>query len=235
MQQSETARWRFRRALAVRRDVYNERAPVAAYKKTMSAQHGSGTWIFFRQWLKSPLSTAALSPSGRQLARHMMAELQEKVERVIELGAGTGAFTRAILERGVAPQNVLAIELNESLYLHLRERFPKCRIYCGDARRVKMIAENDGYLKEGNADAVISGLGLLSMSRKMQREILEAAFATLRPEGRFIQFTYGPRSPVSRELLAQLDLTVRRGGAAWWNLPPASVYVYTRAWKPSFD
>ena len=51
----------------------------------------------------------------------------------------------------------------------------------------------------------------------------------MRPDGRLIQFTYGPASPVSREVLDALDLNARRGNFAWWNMPPATVYVYTRA------
>ena len=32
-------------------------------------------WTFFRQWLKNPLRVAAISPSGKQLARQMMGQL----------------------------------------------------------------------------------------------------------------------------------------------------------------
>jgi len=186
-------------------------------------------WTFFRQWLKNPLGIAALSPSGRQLARQMIAELPHGTKRVIELGGGTGVFTRAMLGHGIAPSDLLVLELNEALYQHLRARFSDVRVECGDARELKTIATRDGFLQAGLADAVISGLGLLSMSRMTQREILEAAFSTLKPDGRLIQFTYGPKSPVSRDLLAELGLSVRRGGFAWWNVPPASVYVYTRS------
>ena len=185
-------------------------------------------WTFFRQWLKNPLGIAALSPSGRQLARQMIAELPHDARRVIELGGGTGVFTRALLEHGVVPNDLLVLELNEALYQHLRTRFADAHVVCADARELKSIAEKDGFLAAGAADAVISGLGLLSMTRRTQGEILEAAFSTLKSDGRFIQFTYGPKSPVSRELLAELGLSVRRGGFAWWNVPPASVYVYTR-------
>ena len=185
-------------------------------------------WTFFRQWLKNPLGIAALSPSGRQLARQMIAELPPAARRVIELGGGTGVFTRALLEHGVAPNDLLVLELNEALYQHLRTRFADAHVVCADARELKSIAGKVGFLAAGAADAVISGLGLLSMTRRTQGEILEAAFSMLKPDGRFIQFTYGPKSPVSRELLAELGLSVRRGGFAWWNVPPASVYVYTR-------
>lgn len=185
-------------------------------------------WTFFRQWLKNPLGIAALSPSGRQLTRQMISELPHGTRRVIELGGGTGVFTRAMLAHGIAPRDLLVLELNEALYQHLRAHFPDVRVECGDARELKAIAQRDGYLDEGPADAIISGLGLLSMSRHTQAEILAAAFSALKPEGRLIQFTYGPKSPVPRDLLDELDLSVRRGGFAWWNVPPASVYVYTR-------
>lgn len=185
-------------------------------------------WTFFRQWLKNPLGIAALSPSGRQLTRQMISELPHEARRVVELGGGTGVFTRAVLGHGVAADDLLVLELNEALFQHLRTRFPDVHVVCGDARELKSIAARDGFLDKGLADAVISGLGLLSMTRKTQAEILDAAFSVLKPEGRYIQFTYGPKSPVSRELLAELGLSVRRGGFAWWNVPPASVYVYTR-------
>jgi phosphatidylethanolamine/phosphatidyl-N-methylethanolamine N-methyltransferase len=185
-------------------------------------------WTFFRQWLKNPLAIAALSPSGRQLARQMIVELPHGTRRVVELGGGTGVFTRALIGHGILPNDLLVLELNEALYQHLRTRFPDSHVVCGDARELKTIATEDGFLGEGQADAVISGLGLLSMTKRTQTEILQAAFSILKPDGRFVQFTYGPKSPVSRELISDLGLSVRRGGFAWWNVPPATVYVYTR-------
>ena len=185
-------------------------------------------WIFFRQWLRHPLSTAAFSPSGRQLARQMIAELPVGARRVIELGGGTGVFTRAVIQHGIAPRDLMVLELNDQLFAHLRDTFTGAHVVHGNACELKNLAEQDGYLQDGLADAAISGLGLLSMSRATQLAILQATFSVLKPAGRLIQFTYGPSSPVPRELLAELGLQVRRGGFAWWNVPPASVYVYTR-------
>jgi hypothetical protein len=61
-----------------------------------------------------------------------------------------------------------------------------------------------------------------------EQAILAAAFATLRPAGRFIQFTYGPANPVTREVIEALELSSRRASFTWWNVPPATVYVYQR-------
>lgn len=185
-------------------------------------------WTFFRQWLKNPLSMAAFSPSGRQLARAMVSQLPVGAKRVIELGGGTGVFTRALLDHGIAPAELMVVELNETLHGLLQHRFPGVQVIRGDARELTQLTAQTHFLDQGPVDAVVSGLGLLSMSRRMQRDILRSAFSVLAPQGRFIQFTYGPASPVSRELLGELGLGARRGSVAWINVPPATVYTYTR-------
>lgn len=192
------------------------------------SKSGSQTWLFFRQWLKNPLRVAALSPSGAQLAGLMMNELPARSQRVVELGAGTGVFTRALLDSNIPPDKLLVVELNAELHEYLRQQFPLVRVVNGDACDLKDIAMKQGFLTTGLADAVISGLGLLSMPRSLQKSIVEAAMSVLRPDGCFIQFTYGPKSPVPRDLVDELGLSVRRGGFAWRNVPPASVFVYTR-------
>jgi phospholipid N-methyltransferase len=191
-----------------------------------SPEHG---WTFFRQWLKNPLAIAAVSPSSRELAQKMLRELPHGAKRVIELGGGTGVFTRETLASGIAPDNLLVLELNQALHAHLQELFPQAHVACGDARDLALIAARIGFLDEGPADAVISGLGLLSMARPTQHAIVEAAFSVMAPHGRFIQFTYGPTNPVAREVMRDLDLTSRRASFTLWNVPPATVYVLSRA------
>jgi phosphatidylethanolamine/phosphatidyl-N-methylethanolamine N-methyltransferase len=185
-------------------------------------------WTLFRQWLKDPLRTAAVAPSSPELAAAMLAELPPDARRVIELGGGTGALTRALLAHGIRGDALLVLELNEELHAHLRARFPAVRVEEGDARDLPAIAARTGFLAAGAADAIISGLGLLSMPRESQQAVLEAAFACLRPGGRFIQFTYGPQPPLAAGVADDLRLSVRRGDFVLRNVPPATVYVYTR-------
>jgi phosphatidylethanolamine/phosphatidyl-N-methylethanolamine N-methyltransferase len=197
--------------------------------RAIEANEPMAGWTFFRQWLRNPRAIAALSPSSRQLARQMIEQLPPDAARVVELGGGTGVFTQALLAQGIEPASLLVLELNEELHQLLRQRFPAVRVICGDAQELQSIVRDSGFAADGHVDAVISGLGLLSMSRATQRAILEGVFAVLGDEGRFIQFTYGPASPVSRELLNDLGLSVTRAGIAWMNVPPATVYVYTRS------
>ncbi len=185
-------------------------------------------WRFFRQWLKNPLAVAAISPSSQQLAKQMIAELPAGAKRVIELGGGTGVFTHALINHGIAPSDMLVLELNEDLHHHLQQRFSEVHVVCGDAMELPSIAERCGFAADGPADAVLSGLGLLSMSRATQRSIVEAAFAVLAPEGRLVQFTYGPTCPINKDVLAALSLQARRASLTLWNMPPATIYVITR-------
>ncbi|TXH63797.1 MAG: hypothetical protein E6Q81_05170 [Thermomonas sp.] len=184
---------------------------------------------FIGQWLKNPRQTAAVAPSSPELAAAMLAEMPADTRRVIELGGGTGALTRAIVSHGITGNALLVLELNEELHSHLHRRFPEELLVLGDAAELPRLASEAGFLDAGPADAVISGLGLLAMDRELVTRILRAAFACLRPDGRFIQFTYGPVSPVSDAVLDVLGLRMRRGEFVLRNVPPATVYVYERA------
>lgn len=186
------------------------------------------TRTFLRQWLRDPVKTASVTPSGRQLAQLMVSQLPEGGSRVVEIGAGTGVFTHALLDHGIAPSRLLVIEINPKLADFLRHRFPGVAVACADARHLDALAEEHGLLTDGKLDAVVSGLGMLSMNSELRTDILRAAFAALSDEGRFIQFTYGPASPVRRRERDALRLRVKRAGSALRNLPPASVYVYQR-------
>ena len=70
---------------------------------------------------------------------------------------------------------------------------------------------------------------MLSMARATQKAILEAAFSVLAPNGRFVQFTYGPANPVAKEVMRELELTAHRASFTFWNVPPAAVYVIQRS------
>lgn len=195
---------------------------------SLSSRRRSSHWAFFRQWLRHPLSIAAISPSSAHLARQMIVELPQGARRIVELGGGTGAITEELLAYGIAPRDLLVLELNDDLCAHLHAEFPDVHVACADARSLVQVAQRCGFGEAGSADAVISSLGLLSMGRAMQEAILGAAFSMLGAHGRLIQFTYGPSGPVSDDVLVQLGLRARRARMAWLNLPPATVYVYTR-------
>ncbi|QQA41172.1 class I SAM-dependent methyltransferase [Pelagovum pacificum] len=179
---------------------------------------------FLRSWAADPLQVAAISPSGTALARLITREIDVHHAPVLELGPGTGVFTRALIDRGLAPADLTLVELGAEFAALLGDRFPGVRIVRADAARIVPQL----LFPEQKAGAVISGLGLLSMPPRRVLAILANAFDCLRPDGYVYQFTYGPMCPVPRPILDRLGLKARRIGGTWRNLPPASVYRISR-------
>ncbi len=182
-------------------------------------------WMFFRQWLRRPLSIAAISPSSRFLARKIIEALPAGPRRVIELGPGTGTFTRALLEHGIAGRDLLALEYNPELQAYLRDQLPSIRVVLGDACELPGNPEVQDFVAEGPVKVMVSGLGLLAMDKDTQRAILAGAFEVMGDDGVLVQFTYGPKVPVHPDVMESLGLEGRRSGFTLLNVPPASVYV----------
>lgn len=180
---------------------------------------------FFRQWIADPLGVAAVAPSGRALARLVVRDLDAQ-SPVIELGAGTGALTQALVSHGVPEDRLTLIERNDGFASRLEIRFPQARVLRADALDLRRMSVPSG---DGRPGAVVSGLPILTMPPRIAGGILEGAFAQLRPGGVFVQFTYAMRCPVPPRLLARLGLVAERRGIALINLPPAAVYLIRRA------
>ncbi|TIR27837.1 MAG: phospholipid methyltransferase [Mesorhizobium sp.] len=188
----------------------------------------SETLQFFRAWLSEPFRVAAVAPSGRALAALIVSEVSPAAGPVLELGPGTGVFTRALLARGIAEENLALIELGTEFAAKLSADFPRAKILCIDAARLREIE----LFGDSPAGAVISGLPHLSMPPRAVYSILQGAFAHLRANGAFYQFTYSPRCPVSRPLLDRLGLKASYLGGTFANLPPAAVYRIQRRKTP---
>jgi phosphatidylethanolamine/phosphatidyl-N-methylethanolamine N-methyltransferase len=178
---------------------------------------------FFRAWMQNPLGIASVTPSSRSLAQLITSEIDGHTGRVMELGPGTGVFTRALLERGVSETDLTLVEREYGFAEMLKSRYPLAHILNMDAARVKSCAIDNGQI-----GATVSGLPLLSMSPKLVIAILDGSFSHMDRNGRFYQFTYGPKCPVRRELLDRLGLRAVRIGGTLQNFPPAAVYRISR-------
>jgi phospholipid N-methyltransferase len=184
----------------------------------------SDTFSFLSDWKSDPRRVGAIAPSGRSLARMMTADIDARSAPVLELGAGTGVFTRALLRRGIREHELTIVESGEFFARSLGQRFPQARVLQIDAARLRETVLGD----DAPLGAVISGLPLLNMSSDTIRAVMDGAFAHLRNDGVFYQFTYGWRCPVPREVRRQLGLRATRIGRAWLNLPPAAVWRIVR-------
>ena len=178
---------------------------------------------FLKNYLQDPIRVASVLPSGRNLARVMAAEIAPG-SSVVELGVGTGTLTRALLEKGIDPQQLYLVEQNADFVGILEQEFPESHVLAIDAAELpKHLGERTGQI-----DYVVSGLPILWFGREVKKRILEGAFSLLRDGGAFYQFSYFGRPPVSQSLLRELDLQATRFGFAPLNLPPAFTYRFER-------
>lgn len=179
---------------------------------------------FIRSLIADPRRVAAIAPSSEALARLMTSEISASNGPVLELGPGTGVFTRALLGRGLQSSDLTLIEHGVDFVQRLQIEFAEARVLRMDATKIA----GNNLFPHGSVAAVVSGLPLLSMSPRKVIKILAGAFTYLQHGGAFYQFTYGGRCPVPRPILDRLGLKARRIGGTLRNLPPAAVYRITR-------
>jgi phosphatidylethanolamine/phosphatidyl-N-methylethanolamine N-methyltransferase len=181
---------------------------------------------FFKGWIDKPKAVGSVVPTSSVTARKMASVIDcGSGLPVLELGAGTGVITKAIIDHGVKPQDLFSVEYAADFVDHLRTRFPAVNILHGDAFDLDtVLSAYPGMM----FDAVVSGVPLLNFPVQQRIDFVEQVLDRL-PDGRpLVQITYGPLSPVpprrGNYTVKHLDFIVR-------NLPPAQLWLYRRPLK----
>ena len=189
----------------------------------------AGTALFLKRWLRRPFATGAVMPSGRLLAEAMAqttcAEVADRKGFVVELGAGTGEVTKALLAAGLPPERLVLVERDPEFATFLRRHFHGPRTVEGDAARLPRLLEEHGIAPVAT---VVSSLPLLSLPADVVHGIVTGVFEALPRGGALIQFTYGPTPPVPRALRQHFRLIGEHGPRIWRNVPPAVVWTFRR-------
>ena len=176
---------------------------------------------FIRTWIGKPLSTGAVMPSSKALARTMARYVDASASGpVIELGPGTGPVTEAMVERGVDPSRLVLVEFNPDFCRLLRTRYPRATVVQGDAYRLRRLL--DTYIRSP-ASAIVSGLPLVTKPVRTRLRLISDAMALLAPGAPFVQFTYAMVTPIPKALNG---IKAEASELIWMNVPPARVWVY---------
>jgi phosphatidylethanolamine/phosphatidyl-N-methylethanolamine N-methyltransferase len=179
--------------------------------------------LFWRQYLRRPLGIGAIAPSSPRLARAMVRALGARpADTVVELGPGTGVFTRQLLHDGVSRDRLILIEFDRDFVGYLRKAFPGVTVIEGDARRLGDILRG---LDRDQVPRILSGLPLRSMAPEMRAAIARAMAQALEPGGTLIQFTYFNAPPLPTMVP---ELKVQRAGVVFGNIPPAFIWRYVK-------
>lgn len=212
------------------------RAGLHSHAALHATQARTGAWLarapfplFLRELVHQPSAMGAICASSSQLARHM-ASCADRVSLsgwVVELGAGTGVITAALLAAGIQPERLVVVEQSERLAAFLRYRFPEIHVLQGDAADLPTLLASIGPVVPHCVERIVSGLPLLSMPSHLRTSVLQSGAHVLAIHGLLVQFTYalGP-GPSPWE---DAGLTRLRSTRILWNLPPARVDVLVHA------
>ena len=81
-----------------------------------SRRRESPAFLHFRRFLAHPVRLSSALPVSRAVARMVASKVErEDGEYVVELGSGTGAVTRALLEAGVPAGKLIAVEIDSEM------------------------------------------------------------------------------------------------------------------------
>lgn len=195
---------------------------------------------FLREAIRDFRTTGAVAPSSPNLARAMTRSLAGAAgpRRILEVGPGTGAFTRAVLAQLRDGDTYDIVEINAAFCAQLertmlnayRASHPKVQV----ALHRSPIEDAD---VSGDYDFVVCGLPFNNFPPALVRGIFRRIFALMRTGGELTYFEYAGvrvmKSPIvgsaGRRRIRSHDLMTRRHARAHsqsrelviGNLPPA--------------
>ena len=177
--------------------------------------------MFFRRWLANPLQMGSIVPSSDALCQRIVRHTKRiGDELVVELGAGTGVISRALLASGIPPDRLCVMEIVPDMAAHLRRVLSNVTVIEGDARALPDLLPRHWH---GRIGTVVCGIPLVLLPKTEQRRFIDA-IETVAPGRGFLHYSYCVTSPISAR---QHALTAKREAWTPLNFPPASVWRYT--------
>jgi phosphatidylethanolamine/phosphatidyl-N-methylethanolamine N-methyltransferase len=180
----------------------------------------SNTPLFFRRWLRNPLQMGSIIPSAPALCQRIATAVERAPdEYVLELGAGTGVVSRALLASGVPADKLVVVEIVPEMASHLSAQLPGVKVICGDAFGLAQALPPAMWQRIGT---VICGIPLVLLPLERQQAFVRAVEAVAPGRG-FLLYSYCATSPLPYR---KLGLAARRVAFTLANFPPASVWRY---------
>lgn len=213
----------------------NEGQPLLPKKETEDKRNPE-LWEKLRK--DNPEAIGAIAESSKDLARAItthIPSLKFSSRRILEVGAGTGVFTRELVTKLGPNDHLDVVELTEDLCKLLRDEFGNHKsvtIFCGD-----ILKWQPG---ENSYDYIVSGLPFNSFPVDLVQQITDQFIRLAKPDGyvSFFEYLYLPHiRPILMSKKEKEDYEATRKVIlnfvnkyktserdVYLNLPPAKVY-----------
>ena len=185
---------------------------------------------FLQAFLKNPLKVGALAPSSPELAAEMLQGIEPDEDNIIlELGVGTGAIPKYMMDVIPNRDSYLGIELDKGLVKTLNRNFPTMNIIQGNAADAYDLHAKSGL---GKVRYVVCCLPFVSLPKEVSDDVLNeiTKFMDEGCELRIFQYAHGyflPPAVKLREYLKDRYGRTRRSPLVLKNFPPA----FTLTWS----
>lgn len=168
----------------------NDEQPLLPKKET-EVKRNPELWEKLRR--ENPEAIGAIAESSKDLARAIITyipNLKYSSRRLLEVGAGTGVFTRELVTKLGPNDHLDVVELTEDLCKLLRDEFGSNKsvtIFCGD-----ILKWQPG---ENNYDYIVSGLPFNSFPAQLVKDITDQFVRLSKPNGQvsFFEYLYLPQ------------------------------------------
>jgi phosphatidylethanolamine/phosphatidyl-N-methylethanolamine N-methyltransferase len=185
----------------------------------------SNSLPFLRCWSRDPVAVGLPFASSCWTARRLaQATLDAAIPGggpILELGAGTGPVTEALIEAGCPVDQIIVVERDGGLCRTLGRRFRGLQVLHGDALEIGEILVKARVPSVG---VVLCGIPMRAVAPDAAARCYSDAFQLMPSGGAIIQYTYGLKSPVDPETPLRLD--ARFVGREWRNVPPIGIWRY---------
>lgn len=171
-----------------------------------------------------------MTASGTALAERLAVVVPRRADRrqvVVELGAGSGEVTEAIVRRVGPGTTVIAVEKDAELAGRLRDRGLGADVVNADALELPALLAERGL---DRADVIVSVLPWTLLPPARQRQFLDVFAGALHADGVFTAAAYstGFWAPTARRFRTELHRCFHEvvpTRTVWRNLPPAMTYI----------
>ncbi len=186
---------------------------------------------FLNDFKDNIIQTGAIAPSSKTLANYIIniANLNEK-RCIVELGSGTGVFTKKIIKKKNRASVFFSLEINRYFVNKTKDCCPDAQIHNDSAENIQIYLSQ---LDKKECDCIISGLPWSCFSEEYQANLIEKIYESLENGGEFLTFAYLqssflPQGIKFKKLLEDKFKVVIQTKTIWNNLPPAFIYHCTK-------
>lgn len=202
---------------------------------------------FFQQFLSHNVEVGAIAPSSLATAKEITSQIppHNKPIKILEVGAGTGAFTLEILNKLNPGDTLDAVEINPQLMDHLRAKVDQLKKNPKQRININLIVDDIRNLSASNRyHHIIFSLPLTNFPPKLTEQILEQMVSHLYSKGTFSYIKYRfvgqlkyffsnaqtkKQQTTYKEIIRRYTSKYQMNQVpVWRNLPPAWIYHWQK-------